>query len=192
MTKRKWAVFVVIILVFLAVFWLVAARHQTPPGQPPLADINQQSLAQFRQEFNASSGSERVLLLLSPTCPVCVAGSSEVNAVLRHHPRSHVRVFAVWEPILPTDWNRPTSVVLHRLSDARATQMWDKQHLVADLVKNSADDLDPGCCKHNGVLWDIIAVYPPGAQWTDSLPAPELFAGPVVRGAPQWNAKLLQ
>jgi hypothetical protein len=192
MTKRKWMVFGIALIAFLSVFASVEFRHQTPAGQPPLMSVNQQSLAKLKQEFNASRDSERVLLLLSPTCPVCVAGSSQVNAVLKRHPRGDIRVFAIWEPILPTDWSRPTSVVLHRLSDPRAIQMWDEHHMVARLLKAAAGDRNPGCCKHNETLWDIIAVYPPGAQWTDSLPAPELFAGPVVRGAPQWDKKLLQ
>jgi hypothetical protein len=192
MTKRKWAIFGITVVAFLAVFSLVATRHKTPAGQPPLVNVTEQSLMQLRQQFNASASGERVLLLLSPTCPVCVKGSSVVNAVLKRHPGSNVHVFVIWEPILPTDWNKPTSVVLHLLSDVRAEQMWDKQHLVADLVKESAGNSASGCCKRNGTLWDIIAVYPRGARWTDSLPAPEFFSGPVVRGAPQWDAKLAQ
>jgi hypothetical protein len=192
MTKRRWSLFVIVVVVFLAIFWSVAVNHQTPPGQPPLADVTQQSLTQLKQEFNASPDSERVVLLLSPTCPVCVEGSSAVNAVLKRHPGSNVRVFVIWEPILPTDWNKPMSVVLHRLSDTRAIQIWDKQHQVAGPMEESAPDQHLGCCKRNGTLWDIIAVYPPGAQWTDSLPASEFFAGPVVRGAPQWDVRLLQ
>lgn len=189
MTKRKWMIFGIVVIVFLALFAVAVARHQTPDGQPPLADVTQQSLPQLRQEFNASSNSERVLLLLSPTCPVCVEGSSVVNAVLKRHPGSNIRVFAIWEPILLTDWNRPTSVVLHLLSDTRAVQMWDRQHLIAGLVEESEGGQHAGCCKRHGTLWDVIAVYPPGAQWTNSLPDPEFLAGPVVRGAPQWDAK---
>jgi hypothetical protein len=192
MTKRKWVILACAAVAFLAIFWTAAARHQTPAGQPPLADLNPQSLKKIKQEFNTSPHSERVLLLLSPTCPVCVEGSSVVNAVLKQHPGSPVRIFAIWEPILPTDWNRPTSAVLHQLSDVRVVQMWDRHHLVAKLIQQSTAGQQPGCCKHNGTLWDVIAVYPPGAQWTDSLPAPEFFAGPVVRGAPHWETKLLE
>jgi hypothetical protein len=192
MTKRKWTIFGVGLAVFLAAFWGVAARHQTPAGQPRLADVTELSLTQLKQEFNASVDKERVLLLLSPTCPVCVAGSARVNAVLKSHPGSNIRVLAIWEPILPTDWNRPTSTVLDRLSDRRVVQWWDKQHLIARLLKESDGGQDPGCCRRNGTLWDVIAVYPPGTRWEETLPPPQFFAGPVVRGAPQWNAKILQ
>jgi hypothetical protein len=192
MTKRKWTIFGIGLAAFLAAFWAVSARHETPAGQPRLADVTVQSLPQLKQEFNASPDSERVLLLLSPTCPVCVAGSSRVNAVLKSHPAGSIRVLAIWEPILPTDWNKPTNAVLDRLSDRRVVQWWDKQHLIAQLLKESHGGQDPRCCKRNGTLWDVIAVYPPGARWDETLPAPQLIAGPVVQGAPHWNEKILQ
>lgn len=192
MTKRKWMIFGSVVILFTAAFWVVTARHQTPPGQPPLADLTQQTLSQVREEFNASLDSERVVLLLSPTCPVCIEGSSVVNDVLRRHPGNKVRVIAIWEPMLPTDWNKPTTTVLDRLSDKRAVQWWDQQHIIAGLLRASTGDKDPGCCKRGETLWDVIVVYPPGEKWTETLPAPTFFAGPVVRGAPQWEARLRQ
>jgi len=191
MTRPRWMVFGVALVAFLAAFWVVASRHQTPPGQPPLADVTVQTVEQIKQEFNASENSERVLLLLSPTCPVCIKGSSAVNEILRRNPKSKIRVIAIWEPMLPTDWNKPTSAVLSRLSDLRATQWWDNQHLIAELLNASVAGQKPGCCKRKDTLWDVIAVYPPGAKWAETLPAPQFFAGPVVRGAPEWEAQLV-
>lgn len=187
--RRSRADFGVALGAFLVMFLLVAARHQTPSGQPPLANVTEHSLTQLKQEFNAHQDSERVVLLLSPTCPVCVQGSSVVNSILSRHPGKKIHVLAIWEPILLTDWNRPTSAVLDRLSDGRAVQWWDEQHLIAGLLKASAGE-NPICCKRNGTLWDVIAVYPPGAQWNEVLPAPEFISGPVVRGAPNWEAQL--
>jgi hypothetical protein len=190
MTRRKWTIFGIALIAFLAVFWAIAARHQTPSEQPPLADVTQQTMGQVRQEFNASSDSERVLLLLSPTCPVCIKGSSTVNEILSRHPGSKIRVIAIWEPMLPTDWNRPTSAVLNRLSDRRATQWWDNRHLIANLLDASIAGQKPESCKLNGTLWDVIAVYPPGVKWTETLPTPRFFAGPVVQGAPKWETQI--
>jgi len=184
-------IFGIALIAFLAVFWAVAARHQTPSGQPSLADVTPQTVEQVKQEFNAAADSERVLLLLSPTCPVCIKGGSVVNEILRRNPGSKIRVIAIWEPMLPTDWNKPTSAVLDRLSDRRAIQWWDNQHLIANLLDRSVGGKKPGCCKRKGTLWDVIAVYPPGTKWTtESLPATQFFAGPVVRGAPEWETQL--
>ncbi len=192
MARSRWVIYCVAVAVVLATFWYVAARHQTPPGQPPLVEVTPDSLRQLQGEFNQSSGSERVLLLLSPTCPVCLQGGSEVEAVLKRHPASNVRVFVIWEPILPTDWNRPTTHGLQRLSDARVIQVWDKNHLIANLMEKGADGQCPRCCRHAGVWWDVIAAYSSGAHWEESLPVPELLNGTVVRTAPALEAKLSQ
>jgi len=93
-----------------------------------------------------------------------------------------VRVFAVWEPVLPTDWWKPSSWALHRLRDGRVTQYWDREHLLAArlLADARARNAEPQCCDYYGTLWDVAAVFPKGAQWTDRPPAAAVFNGPIV------------
>lgn len=83
-----------------------------------------------------------------------------------------MRVFVVWEPVLTTDWSPPSTATMGRISDPRVSQFWDKHRLVSHLL---------GEGNHRGVVWDFIAVYPPGPLWK-VRPPPALFAGgPVVR-----------
>lgn len=192
MSKRNWILLGVATLALLFVLRYSLSGHQVPSGQLQLQAITPQSLSQFTQEFNRSAKAERVVLLISPTCPVCLAGSSAVEAVLRRHPNSNVRVFAVWEPMLPTDWGRPNTHVLARLSDPRVIQVWDKDHVIAGLVEKGADGRSPACCSRNGHWWDVIAAYPPAAMWTGSAPAPDLLNGTVVHAAPELEAQLVQ
>ena len=51
--------------------------------------------------------------------------------VLRDFDKAPLTVFVVWEPILVTDWQRPSASVLGRIPDARAIQYWDPSHLLA-------------------------------------------------------------
>jgi len=101
---------------------------------------------------------------------------------LKAHPAGSVKVFAVWEPMLVTDWRRPTSGVLARLSDARVAQFWDPEHTLARKLSGDAREPQPKeeCCRRDGILWDLAAVYAPGAMWNDVLPPAVLFNGPVV------------
>ena len=88
----------------------------------------------------------------------------------------------VWEPMLPTDWYRPTRPTLKRVSDSRAVQFWDKSHLIAAHVKQQLQQFhgnSPGCCENGGHLWDMAAVYPPGVKWGEAAPA--FDDGPVYR-----------
>ena len=85
-----------------------------------------------------------------------------------------MRVFVIWEPVLPTDWSSPSTAALRRVSDTRATQFWDKGRLVS----HSMGEHD-----RHSVVWDYIAVYPPGAVWEDGPPEALYHGGPVVRVA---------
>ena len=94
-------------------------------------------------------------------------------------------MFAVWEPILPTDYSSPGTAVLARLSDPRVEQYWDKNHLFADKlghkIESDAGQPQPKCCTREGIQWDEVAVYPPDAHWDEPLPRAIFLNGPVVR-----------
>jgi hypothetical protein len=84
--------------------------------------------------------------------------------------------------MLPTDWSAPASSVLKRVSDRRVQQYWDPKHALATQMKNDARAPQPvqDCCVRSGVLWDLAAVYPPGATWSERMPSAVVFNGPVV------------
>ncbi len=84
--------------------------------------------------------------------------------------------------MLPTDWSAPASSVLRRLSDRRVQQYWDPNHVLATRMKTDAHAPQPvqDCCVGSGILWDLVAVYPPGATWSDRMPSALVFNGPVV------------
>lgn len=192
MAKKYWIVIGVVAVALILAVRYFAVGHKTPSEQPQLLAITPQRLPQFAAEFNRSQKVERVVLLMSPTCPVCLAGSSSVEAILRRHPGDNIRIFAVWEPMLPTDWGRPSTDVMARLSDPRVTQVWDKNHLIAELVEKGADGRQPACCTRNGHWWDVIAAYSPASRWTAVAPVPTLLNGTIVRTAPQLEAQLGQ
>jgi hypothetical protein len=91
------------------------------------------------------------------------------------------RLFVVWEPMLPTDWSRPSRMVQSRISDSHVVQYWDKGHLVARELREQLS-AEPSCCQRQGILWDLAALYGKQGQWGNS---PPWFAnGPVVDAAP--------
>lgn len=76
----------------------------------------------------------------------------------------------IWEPVLPTDLAAPSTMTLKRINDSRASQYWDKEHLVSRSI--GEDD---------GVVWDYVAVYPPGILWEKGPPEPVYSHALVVR-----------
>ena len=94
-----------------------------------------------------------------------------------------MRVFVVWEPILDSDFAAPTTLVLRRISDPRARHYWDEGHVLAKRMTRDARSPQPApsCCDHDGILWDLAAVYAKGGSWEAALPPAIVFDGPVVR-----------
>jgi hypothetical protein len=90
----------------------------------------------------------------------------------------------VWEPILPTDWERPTTAVLARLHTPRAVQFWDHNHLIAQAVSrelsSDADGPKPHCCGLHRNLWDLAALYSKGSLWQATAPKAAFADGPVA------------
>lgn len=120
-------------------------------------------------------------------------GASAAEEVLKHEKSDNLAVMVVWEPILPSDWSRPTRPVLARLSDKRVEQFWDKNHLIARQLSAQLHTKEPNCCRHAGTLWDLVALYPKDTNWNDSEPI--YIDGPVYKvqaGLLSQTFKLLQ
>ena len=88
-------------------------------------------------------------------------------------------ILVVWEPILPSDWSRPTRPVMARIQDSRVIQFWDKDHLIAEQLSRQLRTKQPTCCRHLGTLWDLVALYPNGTNWNESEPF--YVDGPVYK-----------
>lgn len=114
-------------------------------------------------------------------------GASAIEKLLEQKHALPIRVLVVWEPILPTDWSRPSGMVESRISDTRVIQYWDNDHLVAEALRRQLSS-EPSCCERKGILWDLAVLYGKQAQWGNSWP---VFAvGPVVDAAPALGKRL--
>jgi len=92
--------------------------------------------------------------------------------VLEKQRDGRIRVFVVWEPVLPTDWAAPSTASLARVPDSRVQQYWDRGRLLSKAM---------GEKDKSSIVWDYVAVYAPGALWNDTAPQPFYQDGPVVR-----------
>ncbi len=104
---------------------------------------------------------------------MCLQGASALEKLLDEQHDSKVRVFVIWEPVLPTDLAAPSTATLRRASDARVSQYWDKEHLVSRLM---------GERDRKSVVWDYVAVFQQGELWDQTPPQPIFSKKPVIRG----------
>jgi hypothetical protein len=110
-----------------------------------------------------------------------------MEEMLKQNQSADVRVLVVWEPMLPTDWSKPSGRVQSRVPDPRVVQFWDKDHLVA---KEMLQQLSSPrvCCQRNGIIWDVAAIYPKSLLWATS--APVFFGGNVLDEADNVRQRL--
>lgn len=100
--------------------------------------------------------------------------------MLEQVPERQVHAYIVWEPVLPTDWGMPRTYVLARVHDARASQFWDKTHLLSKTLGGPehlprSDGVNKIGFEMTRVIWDFVAVYPPGSD------RPSLTGAPIVQ-----------
>jgi len=100
-------------------------------------------------------------------------GASAIERLFEEPRDRRIQVFVIWEPVLPTDLAAPSTMTLKRISDTRASQYWDKEHLISKLI---------GERDRESVVWDYVAVYQPGKLWEQAPPEPLYSNVPVIRG----------
>jgi len=91
---------------------------------------------------------------------------------LAHHPDPNLRVYAVWLPVLWSDFRwtwRPILV------DSRVTNFWDGQGEVGHWFLDHLTHREGA-----KIEWDADFLFPPGARW-NGVPAPLLHYGRPVR-----------
>ena len=83
--------------------------------------------------------------------------------------------------MLVTDWRRPLQAFLPACTIPAPPNIGTNHPLAR---KMSADARAPqpkeDCCRRDGILWDLAAVYPPGVKWDATLPPAVFFNGSVV------------
>ncbi len=112
---------------------------------------------------------------------ICLQGASAVQHVLDGHHSDSLRVFVVWEPVLPTDWIAPSIFTMRRTSDSRVQQYWDKGRLLSKAM---------GEHDKTSIVWDWVGVYASDAIWEGQPPKPIFEDGPVVRVIPAFTNAL--
>ena len=108
-----------------------------------------------------------------------------MESVLKEVSDAQIRVFVVWEPVLPTDWGRPGTAALARVPDLRAVQLWDPKRQLSEAMGGGSS-----LRKRGDVIWDVALIYSRGARWEMAPPQPLFNEGPVVNVIEAFRQKL--
>ncbi len=86
-----------------------------------------------------------------------------------------LHVYAVWVPILWSDWRFAVSRATARLPDARVSHFWDAD---GTLVRAYSRILRLG---EGRPAWDVYLVFDRDAEWKDEPPAPQAWMHQLPR-----------
>lgn len=100
-------------------------------------------------------------------------GASALQKLLtQHRDMANLRVFVVWERVLPTDLAAPSTATMGRVPDGRVSQFWDPKRLLSHAIGEHGS---------KSIVWDYVAIYKPGDIWAEAPPKPLYEGSPVVR-----------
>jgi hypothetical protein len=137
-----------------------------PPKPPPSLRSLSPDASELRDDFNQHPGNVRLLLLVSPSCPLCKSVVAMVQRyVLQEIPDPRLTVYVVWEPVLGKDDAEQAKRTSGLFSDPRLVQFWtpglSAGQQFANLVGTSGLP-----------VWDLFLVFSGDAKWSQSPPAP--------------------
>lgn len=141
---------------------------------------------ELRQRFDKDAGKVRLVVLLSPTCSVCIRMARMIQRYLLEEvddPR--LAVYLVWGPMLEGDNQEVAKTMPTHATDRRAVHYWTAN---ADLAKLFSESL-----KSPSPAWDVLFFFGPGARWTNS-PQPADYAHQQGKSLPldhQFNGEKL-
>ncbi len=120
-------------------------------------------LDQLKMQFNADTGTPRLIVLVSPTCPQCTSGASWIQEyILKRNPKLDLKVYAVWYEMYPGDSPDDFPGARTLLPDRRVVHYWDQ----AKDVGRWFYGLVPTTTKGN-IEWDAFYLYDKDSVWTD-------------------------
>jgi hypothetical protein len=106
-----------------------------------------------------------------------VNGASWVQKqVLEKHPDAKLRVYAIWQPILLTDFRLAWRE--SRLPDPRVMHLWDINKAAGHWFSEYSDLRSEDGARE--IAWDLFYLFGPEARWDSRLDPPEAWDGPVV------------
>lgn len=160
-----------------------SARTPTA-GDPSFASLNAGDQP-LRDAFNRERSKVRVVMLVSPTCPVCLYGVSEIEHSLFAADKSaKLAGLVVWVPMLGgTARNVPEAATL--AADARVSHYWDGDNDLGVAYERLLPT-------RGTIAWDVYMLYEPGITWSGtSPPRPTFWMHQLaITNAPRLDAAL--
>ena len=128
-------------------------------------DLN--SSEELKEKLRQDAEDVTLLALISPVCPLCRHGFTDLQAVLKNIPDDRLRAHIVFLPMYVGDNKSQAQTRMQEFNDNRVTYYWDGNKLIgSEWEKVLGIDR---------TAWDVYLLYGPRTNWNGSTPAPAFW-----------------
>jgi hypothetical protein len=147
-----------------------SAAHRAPRDAATLTVLSKDA-HELKDVFNADKGCARVMMLVSPRCPMCQAGARLVEEqALAQISSDKLKIYVVWIKRFFGDSREAAEKSMALVPDARARHFWDGENQMPKFYGRALDL--PG---ERNFAWDVYFVFDPQAQWGGTPPTPDFW-----------------
>jgi hypothetical protein len=154
------------------------------PALTEMTDLN--NLDQLKESFQRDRGAVRLVTLLSPVCPACRSGFSDMQKTLKAIPDERLRVYIVWLPMFPGDSRKWAQTRSDEFSDKRVSYYWDGEKLAGKAWQKVLGT--------KREAWDVYLLYGAGSEWDKEPATPDFWMHQLsgVTTAPRLDQEAFQ
>ncbi len=162
----------------------VRTARALEPGPTEMMDLN--NLDQLKESFQRDRGAVRLVTLLSPVCPACRSGFSDMQKVLKAIPDERLRVYIIWLPMFPGDSRKWAQTRSDEFSDKRVSYYWDGEKIAGKAWQKTLGT--------KREAWDVYLLYGAGSQWDKEPATPDFWMHQLngVTTAPRLDEEAFQ
>jgi hypothetical protein len=136
-----------------------------PAPRTEMNDLN--NLDQLKEVFQRDRGSVRLVALLSPVCPACRSGFTDMQKAIKAIPDDRLRVYIVWLPMFPGDTRKWAQIRSDEFSDKRVSYYWDGEKIAGKAWQKTLGT--------KREAWDVYLLYGAQRQWDKEPAAPDFW-----------------
>ena len=139
-----------------------ALARRANPKESTIQDLKNTKV--LKDRLQQDSDKLTLVALISPVCPLCRNGFTDIQTVLKNIADDRLRVHVVFLPMYPGDNKRRAQTRMEEFADRRVSYYWDADRLTgADWAKTLQIDQ---------TAWDVYMLYVPGTNWQGLSPIP--------------------
>lgn len=163
--KTRVRVIAATFVVALSTVFVTALARSGAPKASAMEDLT--SAEQLKQWLQKDAGRVTLIALLSPVCPECRHGFSDMQSVLKNIPDDRLRAHIVWLPMFPGDNKGRAQTRTEEFNDSRVSYYWDGDKLTGAEWQKVLG-IDKGA-------WDVYLLYGPNTRWDGATSAPAFW-----------------